>query len=93
MKVITKKTTNAFLEMREIKISNTEVRNKGLYLFGNLIARHDENGRIEISNRGWFTNTTKERLNALPNVHIVQRNYIWYLNGEKWDGKPITINQ
>ena len=33
MKVITRKTTNAFLEMREIKISNTEVRNKGLYLF------------------------------------------------------------
>lgn len=93
MKVITRKTTNAFLEMREIKISNTEVKNKGLYLFGNLIARHTEDGKIKISNCGWFTNTTKERLNALPNVSIVQRNKIWYLNGEKWDGQPITINQ
>ena len=93
MKVITRKTTNAFLEMREIKIRNTEVRNKGLYLFGNLIARHTEDGKIKISNCGWFTNTTKERLNALPNVSIVQRNYIGYLNGEKWDGQPITINQ
>lgn len=36
---------------------------------------------------------TKERLNALPYVNIVQRNYVWYLNGQEWDGNKIDINQ
>ena len=43
--------------------------------------------KIHIQNCGWFTNTTKERLNALPNVSIQQKKGVWYLNGEKWNGQ------
>ena len=29
--------------------------------------------------------TTKERLNALPNVNIYQKNFQWYINDCKWE--------
>lgn len=61
-----------------------------LRLFGNLIARK-ENGVVRISNCGWQTKTTKERLNALPNVSISQVKGEWFLNGVKWDGSLIEI--
>lgn len=56
-----------------------------LFLHGNAIARRTATG-IEISNGGWSSNTTKERLNGLPNVRIIQKNSQWFLNGERWDG-------
>jgi len=59
-----------------------------LYLHGHLIAKADHNG-LQITNAGYFTRTTKERLNGLPNVHIVQKNFQWYMNGLKWDGQWI----
>ena len=46
----------------------------------------------QIINAGWFSNTTKERLNALPNVHITQKNWVWYLNEKEWNGELIDIN-
>jgi hypothetical protein len=62
-----------------------------MYLHGNLIAEKI-NGILRITNDGWFTNVTKDRLNALPNgVHIQQVKGRWILNGMPWDGKWITI--
>ena len=51
------------------------------------------NGKRMPATRRWFTPTTKERLNALPDVNIVQRNFKWYLNGnlKPWDGKKIDV--
>jgi hypothetical protein len=48
---------------------------------------------LQISNAGWASNTTKERLNGIPGVHIKQKNWTWYLNGQEWDGgwKRISI--
>ena len=46
---------------------------------------------IQSTNCGWFSNTTKERLNGLPNVNIYQKNFEWFLNGKKWDGNLIDI--
>ena len=43
-------------------------------------------GILSISNAGWESNTTKERLNGLPGVSIRQKNWSWFLNGEEWDG-------
>lgn len=63
-----------------------------LKLHGNVIAVRTKDGKLSISNCGWFTNTTKERLNSLPNVSIQQKNGIWYLNGNVWDGKLIQVN-
>ena len=30
-------------------------------------------------------------MNALPNVNIIQKNYKFYLNGEKWDGNKKEV--
>lgn len=75
------------------KITNQsimEVKDSGLFLHGNRIAYY-ENGNLYITNCGWFSNTTKERLNALPNVSINQNKGVWYLNGEVWNGEPVKI--
>lgn len=34
---------------------------------------------------------TKERLNALQGVNIVQKNFVWYLNGKEWNGELTDI--
>lgn len=91
MKIITEKVVGAFLLGKKLTISNTESVNNHLYLFGNLIARKDIDGVLHITNAGWPTNTTKERLNALPGVSISQKKGIWYLNGEKWGGNWVKI--
>ena len=66
-----------------------------LYLFGKLIAMNYDTrkGRFfEISNAGYKTATTKDRLNSIPGVSIVQKDFVWYLNGKEWDGNWIRIN-
>ncbi len=88
---------NAFIEGRNFNSPNTKVINDGegrsaLILFGHVIANKDEHGKITIRNCGWQTPTTKERLNALPNVSIQQIKGQWYLNGELWDGNSKQIN-
>ena len=80
----------------EFKRSNTQVilDPSGcayLSLHRNCIAYHEPNGELKITNCGWSTVTTKDRLNALPSVHIQQRKGVWYLNGEEWDGEWITV--
>lgn len=97
MRKITEQSLNAFLNHRNFKKDNTEVKRYNLegeyalYLFGNRIAWW-KSGKIWISNRGYFTQTTKERLNALPNVHIIQKKGEWYLNGVYWNGNPICVD-
>lgn len=95
---ITAQAAKAFLYGYDFKLSNTEViyneidETSYLYLFKNLIAKLDHRTReLTITNAGWCSNTTKERLNALPKVSITQKNYVWYLNGEAWNGEPTTI--
>jgi hypothetical protein len=98
MKKITQNSVNAFLSDEKFTSSNTcIIVNKSigvvkLQLFGNVIAtkKIGEKSFI-IRNCGFFTNTTKERLNALPNVRINQKNYSWFLNGELWDGNEKII--
>jgi len=64
-----------------------------LKLFGNRIAYryNDPERTLSITNCGWNTVTTKERLNALPDVSIQQVRGEWFLNGKKWDGKLIDV--
>ena len=103
MRKITKKTVKSFYEGKPVKIDNTEVKvtdeKVEFYLFRNKIAWRDKkNARaITITNCGYQTATTKERLNGLLmnfNSSIFQKNWSWYIshNGseaaELWDGKP-----
>lgn len=93
MRKITGSAIDAFKHSYPFNSGNTKVivdDTTRLYLFGNLIAEKIEN-RLFITNAGYFTNTTKERLNALPNVGISQKKGKWYLNGKVWDGKRIQI--
>ena len=99
MRKITEDAVEAFENDKPFKRSNTEVEVNPtrLYLHDNLIAKK-ENG-LWITDAGWQTNTTKERLNGIPGVHIVQRNWNWFLKDKndlcefkKWNGewKKIT---
>lgn len=85
---------NAFMLGKEFNSPNTKVRNENdvtiLTLFGNDIA-FNKNGEISITNSSWQSNTTRDRLNAIDGVHIVQRNKVWYLNDKPWNGKLIKI--
>ena len=97
MRQITKDSINAFNNSFTFSKSNMKVR-----VFNDVVKLQYHNNTIAIKNRltnkisitncGWFTNTTKERLNALKGVNIVQRNFVWYLNGKEWSGELIDIN-
>lgn len=90
MRKITEQAVAAFIGGYKFSSSNTVVTvdDDGvveMLLHGNLIARK-EFGVISITNAGWSSNVTKERLNALPGVSIHQKNWVWFLNGKEWDG-------
>ena len=91
MRKITNESVDKFLSRETFKKSNMEVDQcYGQYrlkLHGNTIAVLDEFNMLSISNAGWESNTTKERLNGLPNVRIHQRKFVWYLNGVEWNGE------
>jgi hypothetical protein len=94
---ITQESISAFLSKKPFKKSNMEVVQHAsfwkLKLHGNTIATIDPLNVLSISNAGWESNTTKERLNGLPGVHVKQKNWNWFLNGEQWDGgwKRISV--
>lgn len=88
-----------FMQATAFKKANTEVVTLPnvtiLKLFGNEIAYryNDPSNTLSITNCGWETNVTKDRLNALPNVSIKQVKGKWYLNNELWDGNLIDIKK
>jgi len=95
MRKISEEAADALIFGYKYKKSNTEVVVIGnstyLKLHGNTIARKI-GGELTITMAGWFTNLTKERLNALPvGVRINSSNGQYYLNGTPWDGEWIKI--
>lgn len=97
MRKITKKSVNAFYKSKPFKEANMEIEVLPnvtiMKLHGNSIAfkYNDPKNTLAITNCGWFSNTTKERLNGLPGVSINQVKGVWYLNGKEWDGKMTNI--
>lgn len=97
MRKITREACHAFENawVGNYKKSNTTVfriddLKAEMRLHGNLIVYSNADG-IYISNGGWSSNTTKERLNGLTGVYIQQKDFTWYLNGEAWNGDWIRI--
>ena len=95
MRKVTKVVTEAFNYGEDAKLGNSKVTRINtttirLVLHGHIIASKT-NGVLIITNCGYFTKVTKDRLNALPGVNIFQRKGVWYLNNVAWDGKPIVI--
>ena len=97
MRKITQQAVAAFNNAESFKSGNTKVIVKAnvtvLLLFNNEIAyRYNDPERIlSITNAGWESNTTKERLNGLDGVSIQQKAGIWYLNGKEWEGELIDV--
>lgn len=91
MRLITEKIVTAFEQGRALKIDNSKTDGTSLWLFDNKIAEHRDGG-IWITDAGWNSKTTKERLNGLTGVHITQKKGEWYLNGHIWDGSWICVN-
>ena len=98
MRQITKESVKAFYKQEKFYKNNTSVIDTffgaRFYLHNNLIAEI-KNGKLYISNCGWFSNTTKERLNGILDYigkpRIYQKRFQWFLNGEKWNGNRVEI--
>ena len=96
MRQIDRDAAFAFLNGKDFKSGNTEVKDNELQawlvLHGSPIAlKTKKNGKIEITNAEYPTQTTKARLNAIPGVSIVQRAGKWFLNDEEWNGEWTTL--
>ena len=101
MRKITEDAIRAFRNNKHFKRDNTQVicvkqswkilENRRLVLHGHIIAEMDNNGNLFIDSCGYMTVTTKERLNGFPSVNIIQRDFEWFLNGERWDGGLIRV--
>ena len=101
MRKITKESVKAFFNAERYFKNNTRTEVLPnvtiLYLHDNPIAYryNDPERTLSIQNCGWFSNTTKERLNGIlkhiGNAGIYQKNFQWFLNGEKWNGQRTEI--
>ena len=104
MRQITKESVIAFLNAKKFNKSNMSVEvfpNVTILKYqGNSIAYkyNDPKQTLSITNCGWFSNTTKERLNGVIQLSglnvksIYQKNWFWYLNDQEWDGNLTDIN-
>ena len=82
----------AFLQGKKKKQGNGQTDGQSLYLFGNLIARHEVDG-LYVSNAGWPTRTTNKWLNQLPNTTAYSHKKKPHLNGAEWDGEMTRVNE
>lgn len=93
MRKITQQAVNAFIAGRDFNSGNTTVavnqHDVSMRLHGNLIAvKYKDSGNVHITNAGWSSKTTKERLNGILDAlnvgRIYQRDFVWYWNGEEF---------
>jgi hypothetical protein len=94
MRKVTREVVGAFLAHKAKSVRNTVSTGNTLYLFGNRIAWHDSmsDNTIIIATCGWNSVTTRDRLNAIPNVSLSTRKGQLYLNGSLWDGTAKHID-
>jgi len=97
MRKITTKAVTAFLAGRSFRSGNMAVSlggfdgfNVSMYLHGNLIAERNAQ-TVRITDAGWQTTTTKDRLNGLLDTlglgRIYQQDFTWFIgDGESWNG-------
>lgn len=90
MRKITEYIVGAFLNRQDACRDNTYTDGNALFLFGKKIAEWRD-GRIWITDAGWDTATTKERLNGIPGVSVWHHKHQLYLNDKPWDGSWTCI--
>lgn len=82
MRKVTENTVKAFLAGRPCSEGSSRTDGQGYWLHGNKIAQRDEDGTLWLTDCGWQTNTTKERLNgildlACAGMYLYQLKGIW----------------
>lgn len=90
MRKVTRQAANALMAGKNFTSGNTVVKDGTMYLHRNAIARIDGDFAV-LSTCGWNTSTTRERLNGIPNVVVIQRRGCLYLNDVPWDGSTIRV--
>lgn len=112
MKKITAQSITAFFSGRNLSAGNMSIEHHesaagpvaSMYLHGNLIAKRIglcNDYDLALSDGGWESNTTKERLNGLLNyigagVCVTQKDYVWYIGAlravvdEDWLGSVVV---
>lgn len=90
MRKITREIARAFQNREAKTIGNSRTDGNALYLFNNKIAEY-RCGELWITNAGWNSMTTKERLNGLGGVYIQQVRGVWLLSDIEWDGSWVEV--
>lgn len=90
MRKVTEIIRAAFMARTAKACGNSSTDGESLFLHGNKIARWNGN-TLEITDAGWPTRTTHERLNGLPNVSVCSVRRVQHLNGKPWDGSWIAV--
>ena len=101
MKKITVLASANFWNGEEMKSSNTRVEvvnnDVKLFLFDNLIAaKLGTENKLYISNCGYYTATTKERLNGILfpiGYKIFQKMFTWYIEDPKGNIEEFRTNK
>lgn len=91
MRQITRDIVNAFQNSRSLRIDNSRTDGESLWLFDNKIAEIRRDG-LWITNAGWDSRTTNERLNGLSGVSVSKRRGVLLLNGREWDGRWVHVD-
>jgi hypothetical protein len=86
MRKITREIVRAFENRTPHRIDNSRTDGTSLFLFGNKIAEWREDG-LWVTNAGWDSRTTYERLNGLTGVHVRKQRGSLLLNNLYWDGR------
>lgn len=90
MRQITRDIVDAFQNSRSLKIGNSRTNGESLWLFDNKIAEIRRDG-LWITNAGWDSRTTYERLNGLSGVHVRKQRGTLLLNDRVWDGRWVHV--
>ena len=97
MTQISKTAAQKFLSKKAFKSGNTEIQVSDncvcLFLYGSMIALLRNDRDLFIDSCTYMTKTTRERLNALPNVSIQEKRGVWYLNGREWNGTQVCLGK
>ena len=91
MRQITQDIVNAFQNSRSLRIDNSRTDGESLWLFENKISEIRRDG-LWISNAGWDSRTTNERLNGLSGVHVRKQRGTLLLNDRVWDGGWVNVD-
>jgi hypothetical protein len=86
MRKVTELSVDAFINRKSFSSGNTLVRANERYtefvLHGNVIAIMDEDKTLKVTNCGYTSNVSKERLNGILqhfNARIYQKKFQWYI--------------